>query len=118
MPTEYVIWIVIAGVVGLAIGFAAAYAYLRSSANRHKGEIMSLRTDYDEKRTRLEASEQRAASLERRVDEKESQLKAAQEEIHHLEATLKEKADREKQAIESLRGAYREDVTASQKRAA
>ncbi len=69
MPTEYIIWIVVAGIAGLVVGFVAGYFLLRSSVSKHRGELMSLRTAHDEKNARLEQAEQKISALNRRVDD-------------------------------------------------
>ena len=118
MPTEYVIWIVVAGIVGLVVGFVAGYYLLRSSVSRHRGELMSLRTAHDEKKAHLEAAEQKVSALNRRLDEKDSQLRTAHDEIHHLESRLEEKAQRERKAMEALREVARDETLAAEKRPA
>jgi len=118
MPTEYVIWIVVAGIVGLVVGFVAGYFLLRGSATRHRGELMSLRSAYEEKNARLEEAEQRMSVLTRRLDEKETQLRTAHDEIHHLDSRLDDKAQREKKAIEVLREVARDEAAAVENRPA
>jgi len=118
MPTEYVIWIVVAGVVGLVIGFAAGYFLLRNSASSHRGELTSLRAAHDEKNARLEEAGQKISALNRRIEDKDTQLRTAQDEIHHLESRLEDKAQREKKAIEALREVARDEVAAVENRPA
>jgi uncharacterized membrane-anchored protein YhcB (DUF1043 family) len=116
MTTEFTIWIVVAGVVGLAIGFVIGYFALRRTADRHGSELTSLRAQFEDERSQLEQAEQRLTSLNRRVEEKDQQIRAAHDEINHLERTLEEKGLREKKAIDALRDAFHEDVNTSQRR--
>jgi len=118
MPTEYVIWIAVAAIVGLVVGFVAGYFLLRSSVSKNRDELMSLRTAHDEKNARLEQAEQKISALNRRLEDKETQLRTAHDEIHHLESRLEEKAQREKKAIEALREVARDETVAVENRAA
>ncbi|RPI28959.1 MAG: hypothetical protein EHM61_03250 [Acidobacteria bacterium] len=114
MPTEYIIWMVVAGVVGLILGFAAGYFLLRNSGSRN--ELMSVRSALDQKNAQLEDAHQRISAFSRRVDEKDTQLRTANDEIHHLESRLEEKAQREKKAIEALREVARDEVATVDRR--
>jgi chromosome segregation ATPase len=116
MPTEYVIWIVVAGVVGLVVGFVAGYFLLRNSVSRHRGELMSLRSAHDEKHARLEEAEQKISALNRRLEEKDTQLRTAHDEIHHLESRLEDKAQRERKAMEALREVVKDEAVAVENR--
>ncbi len=118
MPTQYIVWIVVAGVAGLVIGFVAGYFLLRNSVSRHRGELMSLRTAHDEKNARLEQAEQKISALNRRLEDKDTQLQTANDEIRHLESRLADKAQREKKAIETLREVARDEAAAIENRPA
>jgi len=116
MAGEYMVWVIVAGVVGLAVGFGIAYLVLRRSAFSHRDELTSLRSTADERQARVEEAELRMRSLNKRVEEKEHQLEAAKNEIQELERTLEEKASKEKKAIQALRDAFHEDVRAGEVR--
>ena len=118
MPTQYIIWIVVAGIAGLVVGFIAGYFLLRNSVSKHRGELMSLRTAHDEKNARLEQAQQKIDALNRRLEDKDTQLRTAHDEIHHLEGQLEDKAQREKRAIEALREVARDEAVGVQNRPA
>ncbi len=108
MPTEYIVWIIIAGVVGLLLGFAAAYLMLRRSGSRSVVETM--RRTIDQKDAQLEETRQQISVLNRRVEEKDNQLRTARDDIQHLENRLQEKTQREQRAIETLREVARDEA--------
>jgi uncharacterized membrane-anchored protein YhcB (DUF1043 family) len=114
--TEFTMWILVAGIVGLVIGFVVGYFALRRTADLHSSELRSVRAQFEDNRSQLEQAEQRLTSLNRRVEEKDQQLRAAHDEINHLERTLEEKGLREKKAIDALRDAFHEDVNTTQRR--
>lgn len=118
MPTEYIIWIVAAGILGLIVGFAVGYFLVQRSVGANRGELVSLRKAHDEKTAHLEEADQKISALNRRLDDKETQLRTAHDEIHHLEARLEEKAQREKKAIEALREVARDEVASAENRPA
>ncbi|GEM_PF-5504882 len=113
---EYMVWVIVAGVIGLALGFGIAYLVLGRNALAHRDELTSLRSSVDERQARIEEAETRMRSLNKRVEEKEHQLEAAKNEIEELERTLEEKASKEKKAIQALRDAFHEDVRSEQVR--
>ncbi len=115
---EYMVWVIVAGVIGLAVGFGIAYLVLSRNALTHRDELTSLRSTVDERQGRIEEAETRMRSLNKRVEEKEHQLEAAKKEIEELERTLEEKASKEKKAIQALRDAFHEDVRVDQTRSA
>jgi septal ring factor EnvC (AmiA/AmiB activator) len=108
MPTEFYMYMAIAGVVGLVLGFLISYLYSRRRDDSERRELTVIRGRLQERESELDSLRERNSLLERKIDQRDSQIASTREEIAALQRSLDDKEARERRAVETLRGVFDE----------
>lgn len=105
MPNQIYLWIGLAGVAGLLIGFAIGYFSIRQKTKHERKEIHTLRFE-------AQSARETTGALQQKLNEKDVHLLAAQEEIRALQRVIEERIARERKAIDALQAEELEEVGA------